>query len=157
MKNREARPTGSVSFIEANMVATRDKFERRQNNYQGHMNVCGLGKRRCNNRHRGGHSKWENNMGSQNNPSREKCNNYHRCGMKCHWKHECSAPEYFVRLYQNATKRKIYNVRASSASTPVESHLTFRNDAEAGPSNKYDDNAEANHTFKDEDFFEDQN
>ncbi|XP_075084818.1 uncharacterized protein LOC142168059 [Nicotiana tabacum] len=74
LKNHEARPTGLAPLPKANMVARRDKSVKRQNNYHGHMNVRGHGngKRRYNNRHRGGHGKQENNMGSQNNPSRGK-------------------------------------------------------------------------------------
>ncbi|XP_019237044.1 PREDICTED: uncharacterized protein LOC109217267 [Nicotiana attenuata] len=138
LKNHEARPTGSAPLPEANMAARRDKSGKRQNNNHVHMNVRGHGngKRRYNSRHRGGHGKRENNMDSQNNPSRGKNGNCHRCGMKGHWKIECRAPEHFVRLYQNSIKRKANNVGASSANAPVESHLTFKNDFEAGPSNK---------------------
>ncbi|XP_070003212.1 uncharacterized protein [Nicotiana sylvestris] len=118
LKNHEARPTGSAPLPEANMTARRDKSEKRQNNNHGHMNVRGHGngKRRYNSRHRGGHGKRENNMSSQNNPSRGKNGNCHRCGMK------------------------------------VESHLAFKNDFEAGPSNKNDDNAKANLALNDDDF-----
>ncbi|XP_019260104.1 PREDICTED: uncharacterized protein LOC109238132 [Nicotiana attenuata] len=74
LKNHEARPTGSAALPEANMAARRDKSGKRQNNNHGHMNVRGHGngKRRYNSRHHGGHGKRENNMGSQNNPSRGK-------------------------------------------------------------------------------------
>ncbi|XP_019224417.1 PREDICTED: uncharacterized protein LOC109206101 [Nicotiana attenuata] len=172
LKNHEARPTGSAPLPEVNMAARRDKSEKRQNNNHGHMNVRGHGngKRRYNSLHRGGHKKRENNMGSQNNPSRGKNGNCHRSGMKGHWKIECRAPEHFVRLYQNSIKRKANNVGASSANSP-ESYLTFKNNFEAGPSNKNDDNAEANLALNDydiqglddlthlevEDFFGDQN
>ncbi|XP_075096298.1 uncharacterized protein LOC107825045 [Nicotiana tabacum] len=154
LKNHEARPTGSAPLSEANMAARRDKSGKRQNNNHGHMNVhrYGNGKRRYDSRHRGGHGKRENNMDSQNNPSRGKSANCHRCGMKGHWKIKCRAPEYFVRLYQNSIKRKANNIGASSANAPVESHLTFKNNFEAGPSNKNDDNAEANLASKDDDF-----
>nr|XP_016463245.1 PREDICTED: uncharacterized protein LOC107786301 [Nicotiana tabacum] len=106
MKNHEAHLTWSAPIPEANMVARRDKSRKRQNNYHDHMNIRGHGnrKRRYNNRHCGGHGKRENNMGSQNNPSRGKSVNWHRCGMKGRWKIECRAPEYFVRLYQNKSK-----------------------------------------------------
>ncbi|XP_019241047.1 PREDICTED: uncharacterized protein LOC109221043 [Nicotiana attenuata] len=154
LKNHEARPTGSAPLPEANMEARRDKSGKRQNNNHGHMNVRGHGngKRRYNSRHHGGHGKLENNMGSQNNPSRGKSGNCHRCGMKGHWKIECRAPEHFVRLYQNSIKRKANNVGASSTNDPVESHLTFKNNFEAGRSNKNDDNAEANLALNDDDF-----
>nr|XP_016474081.1 PREDICTED: uncharacterized protein LOC107795890 [Nicotiana tabacum] len=56
------------------------------------------------------------------------------------------------RLYQNSIKRKANTVGASSANAPVESHLTFKNNFEAGPSNKNDDNAEANLDLNDDDF-----
>ncbi|XP_075112107.1 uncharacterized protein LOC142182082 [Nicotiana tabacum] len=59
-----------------------------------------------------------------------------------------------IWLYQNSIKRKVNNAGASSANAPVESHLTFRNDFEAGPSNKNDDNAEANHALNDDDDFQ---
>ncbi|XP_070002036.1 uncharacterized protein [Nicotiana sylvestris] len=154
LKNHEARPTGSVPLPEANMIARRDKSGKRQNNNHGHMNVRGHdnGKRRYNSRHRGGHGKRENNMSSRNNPSRGKSGNFYRCGMKGHWKIECRALEHFVRLYQNSFKRKANNVEASSVNAPVESHLTFKNDFEAGPSNKNDDNAETNLALNDDDF-----
>ncbi|XP_019239495.1 PREDICTED: uncharacterized protein LOC109219486 [Nicotiana attenuata] len=74
LKNHEARPTGSALLPEANMAARPDKSGKRQNSNHGHMNVRGHGngKRRYNSRHHGGHGKRENNMGSQNNPSRGK-------------------------------------------------------------------------------------
>ncbi|XP_075092483.1 uncharacterized protein LOC142172709 [Nicotiana tabacum] len=154
LKNHEARPTRSAPLPEANMTTRRDKSGKRHNNNHGHMNVHGHGngKRRYNSRHRGGHGKRENNMSSQNNPSRGKSGNCHRCGMKGHWKIECRAPEHFVKLYQNSFERKANNVGASSVNAPVESHLTFKNDFEAGPSNKNDDNAEANLALNDDDF-----
>ncbi|XP_019241428.1 PREDICTED: uncharacterized protein LOC109221398 [Nicotiana attenuata] len=154
LKNHEARPTGSAPLPEANMVARRDKSGKRLNNNHGHINVCGHGngKRRYNSHHRGGHGKRENNMGSQNNPSRGKKGNCHSCGMKGHWKIECRAPEHFVRLYQNSIKRKANNVESSSANAPVESHLTFKNDFEVGLSNKNDNNAESNLALNNDDF-----
>ncbi|XP_009782108.2 uncharacterized protein [Nicotiana sylvestris] len=154
LKNHEARPTGSAPLHKANMAARRDKYGKKTKYNHGHMNARGHNndKRRYNRRHRGGHGKRENNMGSQNNPSRGKSGNCHRCGMKGHWKIECRAPEHFVRLYQNSIKRKANNVGASSANALVESHLTFKNDFEAGPSNKNDDNAEANLALNDDDF-----
>ncbi|XP_070025423.1 uncharacterized protein [Nicotiana sylvestris] len=105
LKNHEARPTGSAPLPEANMTTRRDKSGKRQNNNHGHMNVRrhGNGKRRYNSRHRGGHGKRENNMSSQNNPSRGKSGNCYRCGIE-------------------------------------------------GPSNKNDDNAEANLALNDDDF-----
>ncbi|XP_075111902.1 uncharacterized protein LOC142182018 [Nicotiana tabacum] len=86
LKNHEARPTGSAPLPKANMAVRRDRSGKRQNNSHSHMNVHGHsnGKRRYNSRHRGGHGKRENNMGSQNNPSRGKSGNYHHCGMKGH-------------------------------------------------------------------------
>nr|XP_009767987.1 PREDICTED: uncharacterized protein LOC104219048 [Nicotiana sylvestris]XP_016492567.1 PREDICTED: uncharacterized protein LOC107812051 [Nicotiana tabacum] len=39
LKIHEARPTGSAPLSEANMVARRDKSEKKQNNNHGHMNV----------------------------------------------------------------------------------------------------------------------
>ncbi|XP_070015904.1 uncharacterized protein [Nicotiana sylvestris] len=131
LKNHEARPTGSAPLPEANMAAKRDKSGKRQKNNHGHMNVRGYGngKRRHDSSHRGGHGKRENNMGSQNNPSRGKSG--------------------FIK---NSIKRKTNNVGASSANAPVELHLTFKNDFEAGSSNENDDNAEANLALKDDDF-----
>nr|XP_016503864.1 PREDICTED: uncharacterized protein LOC107821915 [Nicotiana tabacum] len=154
MKNHEARPTRSAPIPDANMVVKCDKSGKRQNNYHGHMNVRGNGnsKRRYNNRQRGGHGKQENNMGSQNNPSRGKSSNCHRCDMKGHWKIECRAPKHFVRLYQNSIKIKANNIGASSTNTSVESHVTFKNDFKAVPSNKNDDNTEANLSLNDDDF-----
>ena len=88
-------------------------------------------------------------MHSQNNPSRGNC---HRCGMKGHWKNECRTSEHFVRLYQNSFKRKGNKNGASSSNARVELHLTYENDVEAGPSQKYDDNIEANLALKNDDF-----
>ena len=87
-------------------------------------------------------------MSSQNNPSRGVC---HRCGMKGHWKNECRAHEHFARLYQNSFKRK-ENKGGAPSNARMESHLTFENDVEAGPSQKYDDDAEANLALKEDDF-----
>ncbi|KAH0682906.1 hypothetical protein KY289_020658 [Solanum tuberosum] len=110
----------------------------------------GLNERgRYNNRRGGGRHKRENNMGSQSNPSRGNC---HRCGMKGHWKNECRAAEHFIRLYQDSLKRKGNKNGAYSSNAQVESHLTYKNDVEAGPSQKYDDNIEANLALKDDDF-----
>ncbi|XP_016442781.1 uncharacterized protein LOC107768190 [Nicotiana tabacum] len=154
LKNHETRPTVSASLPEANMVERCKKSEKRQNNYHRHINVRGHGngKRRYNNRHRGGHGKRENNIDSQNNPSRGKNSNYHRCDMKVHWKIECRAPEYFARLYQTSIKRKANNIGAFSPNAPVEYHLTFKNYFEAGPSNKNDGNAEGNLALNDNNF-----
>ncbi|KAF3653578.1 hypothetical protein FXO38_15584 [Capsicum annuum] len=75
MKNHEARPTGSASFPEANIVAAYDQPEIRQNYYrnrgQGHSRGRGRGrgKGRNNYRHNDG-NKQENKKGSQNNPSK---------------------------------------------------------------------------------------
>ncbi|XP_060212249.1 uncharacterized protein LOC132639880 [Lycium barbarum] len=150
LKNHEARPTGTAPFPEANVVATHGPTERRQNN-RGHNNERGRGRGRgrYNNRRYGGHHKRENNMGYQGNPSRNNC---HRCGLKGHWKNECRTPEHFVRLYQNSFKRKANRGGASSANARVESHMTFKNNNEAGPSRKYNDNVEANLALKDDDF-----
>ncbi|XP_049352655.1 uncharacterized protein LOC125817130 [Solanum verrucosum] len=146
-----ARPTGTVPLPEANEVEAHGQSERRQNKNQGQNNVRGRGNGigRYNNRRGGGRRKRENNMGSQNNPSRGNC---HRCGLKGHWKNECRAAEHFVRLYQDSLKRKGNKNGASSSNARVESHLTYKNDAEAGPSQKYDDNIEANLALKDDDF-----
>ncbi|XP_049360825.1 uncharacterized protein LOC125825536 [Solanum verrucosum] len=149
--NSAARPTGTASLPEANEVEAHGQSERRQNKNQGQNNVRGRGngRGRYNNRRHGGRHKRENNMGSQSNPSRGNC---HRYGLKGHWKNECRAAEHFVRLYQDSLKRKGNKNGASSSNARVESHLTYKNDAEAGPSQKYDDNIEANLALKDDDF-----
>ncbi|XP_049345394.1 uncharacterized protein LOC125833775 [Solanum verrucosum] len=151
LKNHEACPTGTAPLPEANEVEAHGQSERRQNKNQGQNNVCGRGndRGRYNNRRGGGRHKRENNMGSQSNPSRGNC---HRCGMKGHWKNECRAAEHFVRLYQDSLKIKGNKNGASSSNARVESHLTYKNDAEAGPSQKYDDNIEANLALKDDNF-----
>ncbi|XP_015160009.1 uncharacterized protein [Solanum tuberosum] len=69
-----------------------------------------------------------------------------------HWKNECRAAEHFVRLYQDSLKRKGNKNGASSSNARVESHLTYKNDAETEPSQKYDDNIEANLALKDDNF-----
>ncbi|XP_047252144.1 uncharacterized protein LOC124887025 [Capsicum annuum] len=127
MKNHEARPIGSSSFPEANVVAAHDQLEiRGQNNY----------------RHNGG-NKQENNKGSQNNTSKGKVNICHRCGMKGHWARICRTPDHFVKIYQASLKTKENDVKV---------HLTFRgDDHEAAPSNTYDD-VEANLTYNADDF-----
>ncbi|XP_015159716.1 uncharacterized protein [Solanum tuberosum] len=151
LKNHEACPTGTAPLPKANEVEAHGQSERRQNKNQGQNNVCGRGngRGRYNNRRGGGRHKRENNMGSQSNPSRGNC---HRCGMKGHWKNECRAAEHFIRLYQDSLKRKGNKNGAYSSNAQVESHLTYKNDVEAGPSQKYDDNIEANLAFKDDDF-----
>ncbi|XP_049364510.1 uncharacterized protein LOC125829315 [Solanum verrucosum] len=135
LKNHEACPTGTTLLPEANEVETHGQSERRQNKNQGQNNVCGRGNGRGRYKnHRGGDlHKRENNMGSQSNPSRGNC---HRCGMKGHWKNECRVVEHFVRLYKDSLKRKGNKNGASSSNAWVESHLTYKNDAEAGPSQK---------------------
>ncbi|XP_049358893.1 uncharacterized protein LOC125823579 [Solanum verrucosum] len=153
MKNHEARPTGSAPLPEAHGVEAHGQSEIRQNN-RGHNIVRGRGKgkRRYDNRRGGGHNKRENNMGSQNNPSKGKGDHCHRCGLKGHWKNECRAPEHFVRLYQNSFKRKGNRGGASSSNARVESHLTLKNNAQAGSFQKYDENVEANLALKDDVF-----
>ncbi|XP_049394642.1 uncharacterized protein LOC125858916 [Solanum stenotomum] len=83
MKNHEIRPVGSAPLSEAHGVEEHGQFEIRQNN-RGHDNVRGRGKgkRRYNNHRGGGHNKRENNMSSQNNPSKGKGDHCHRCGLK---------------------------------------------------------------------------
>ncbi|XP_015064703.1 uncharacterized protein LOC107009915 [Solanum pennellii] len=83
MKNHEARPAGSAPLPEAHAVEARGESEIRQNN-RGHDNLHGRekGKRRYNNRRGGDHNKRENNIGSQNNPSKGKGDYCHRCGLK---------------------------------------------------------------------------
>ncbi|TMX04314.1 hypothetical protein EJD97_010059 [Solanum chilense] len=73
MKNHEARPAESDPLPEAHAVEAHGQSGIRQNNW-GHDNVhgCDKGIKRYNNRRGGGHNKRENNIGSQNNPSKEK-------------------------------------------------------------------------------------
>ena len=105
MKNHEARPTGAAPLPEANVVEARDQSEVKIDDHRGYNNARGRGKdkRRYTNRQGGGHNKRENNMSSQNNPSKSNCR---RCGMKGHWKNECRTHEHFVRLYQNSYKKR---------------------------------------------------
>ena len=105
--------------------------------------MCGRGngRERYNNHRGGGRHNRENNMASQSNPSRDNC---HHCGMNCHWKNECRVAKHFVTFYQGSLKRKGNKHVASSSNVRVESHLNCKNDVEAGPSQKYDDNIEAN-------------
>ncbi|XP_049391642.1 uncharacterized protein LOC125856122 [Solanum stenotomum] len=126
---RLVRPAGSAPLPEAHGAEAHGQSEIRQNN-RGYENVCGRvkGKRRYNNRRGGGHNKRENNMGSQNNPSKEKGDYCHRYGLKGNWKNECRAPEHFVRLYQNSFKRKGNKGGASSSNAQMESHLTLKDD-----------------------------
>ncbi|XP_015057683.1 uncharacterized protein LOC107003969 [Solanum pennellii] len=153
MKNHEARPAGSAPLPEAHTVDAHGQSEIRQNN-RGHDNMRGRdkGKRRYSNRRGGGHNKRENNIGSQNNPSKGKGDHCHHCGLKGHWKNKCRAPEHFVRLYQNSFKRKGNKGSASSSKARIESHLTLKDDIQAGSSQKYNENVEANLALKDDTF-----
>ncbi|XP_049414707.1 uncharacterized protein LOC125877462 [Solanum stenotomum] len=152
-KNHEARHVGSAPLPKAHEAEAHGQSKIRQNNLS-HDNVRerGKGKRRYNNCRVGGHNKRENNMGSQNNSSKGKGNHCHRYGLKGHWKNECRATEHFVRLYQNSFKRKGNKGGASSSNAWVESHLTLKDDDQAGSSQKYDENVEANLELKDDAF-----
>ncbi|TMW86780.1 hypothetical protein EJD97_020893 [Solanum chilense] len=83
MKNHKVHPAGSAPLSEAHAVEAHDQSEIRQNNW-GHDNVHARdkGKRRYNYRRGGSHNKRENNIGSQNNPSKGKDHHCHRCGLK---------------------------------------------------------------------------
>ncbi|XP_047253687.1 uncharacterized protein LOC107844416 [Capsicum annuum] len=133
MKNHEAHSTEAAPLPEENGVQAHGQPERRE---------------RYNNHRSDGNQKRKNQMSPQNNPSRGNC---HRCGMKGHWKNECWAAKHLARLYQETLKRK-RNEYETSSNARMESHLTFKNDDEAGPSQKYDDNVEANLVLKDDDF-----
>ncbi|TMX03202.1 hypothetical protein EJD97_017661 [Solanum chilense] len=82
-KNHEDCPAGSALLTEAHAIEIHGQSEIRQNN-QGHDNVRrrDIGKRQYNNRRVGVHNKRENNIGSQNNPSKGKGDHCHRCGLK---------------------------------------------------------------------------
>lgn len=111
---------------------------------RGHGNDRGW----YNNHHHGGNQKRENQMIPQNNPSR---GNYFCYGIKGHWKNECRAPKHFGRIYQESFKER--EMKVGPFLMPEWSHTwLLKNDDEAGPSQKYDDNVEANLTFKDDDF-----
>ena len=143
MKNHEARPTGAAPLPEANVVEARDQSKVKRDDHRGYNNARGRGKdkRRYTNRQGGGHNKRENNMSSQNNPSKSNCR---RCGMKGHWKNECRTHEHFVRLYQNSFKKKGNKSGASSSNARAESHMTLKDDDKPGTSQKYDKDIEAN-------------
>ncbi|TMW98606.1 hypothetical protein EJD97_003806 [Solanum chilense] len=85
MKNHEAHPAGSVPLPKAHAVDAHNQSEIRQNN-SVHESMCGhgKGKRRYNNCRGCDHNKRENNIGSENNPSKEKDDHCHRCGLKGH-------------------------------------------------------------------------
>ncbi|KAK4711378.1 hypothetical protein R3W88_005891 [Solanum pinnatisectum] len=117
MKNHEVRPAGSAPLPEAHGVKAHGQSEIRKNN-QDHDNVC----------RRGGHNKKENNIGSQNNPSKGKGDHCHRCGLKGN------------------------KGGASSSNARVESNWTLKDDAQAGSSQKYDENVEANLALNDDAF-----
>ncbi|XP_049350150.1 uncharacterized protein LOC125814731 [Solanum verrucosum] len=152
MKNHEARSVGSAPLPEAH-----GQSEIRQNN-RGHDNVCGRGKgkRRYNNRRGGGYNKRENNIGSQNNPSKGKV---------------ITVIVVALKVTEKMNVGKGNKGGPSSSNAPVESHLTLKDDAQAGSSKKYDENIEASLALKDdvidglddithleaEDFFEDHN
>ncbi|XP_015072409.1 uncharacterized protein LOC107016459 [Solanum pennellii] len=151
MKNHEARPTGAAPLPEANVVEARDQSEVKRDDHRGYNNARGHGKdkRRYTNRQGGGYNKRENNMNSQNNPSKSNCR---RCGMKGHWKNECRTHEHFVRLYQNSFKKKGNKSGASSSNARAESHMTLKDDDKPGTSQKYDKDVEANLALKDDVF-----
>ncbi|XP_069152897.1 uncharacterized protein [Solanum lycopersicum] len=151
MKNHEVRPTGAAPLPEANVVEARDQSEVKRDDHRGYNNARGRGKnkRRYTNRQGGGHNKRENNMSSQNNPSKS---NYRRCGMKGHWKNECRTHEHFVRLYQNSFKKKENKSGVSSSNARAESHMTLKDDDKPGTSQKYDKDVEANWALKDDIF-----
>ena len=85
MKNHEARTAGSAPLPEAHTIEAHDQSEIRQNN-RGHENVrgCDKGKRRYNKCRGSGHNKRENNIGSQNIPSKGKCDHCHHCSLIGH-------------------------------------------------------------------------
>nr|XP_004251341.1 uncharacterized protein LOC101251253 [Solanum lycopersicum] len=151
MKNHEARPTGAAPLLEAYVVEARDQFEVKRDDHRGYNNAQGRGKdkRRYTNRRDGGHNKRENNMSSQNNPSKSNCLYY---GMKAHWKNECRTHEHFVKLYQNSFKRKENKSGASSSNARAESHMTLKDDDKPGTSQKYHKDIEANLGSKDDVF-----
>ncbi|XP_069148183.1 uncharacterized protein [Solanum lycopersicum] len=151
MKNHEARPTGAAPLPEANVVEAHDQSKVKRDDHRGYNNARGRDKdkRRYTNRQSGGHNKRENNMSSQNNPSKSNCR---RCGMKGHWKNECRTHEHFVRLYQNSFKKKGNKSGASSSNARAESHMTLKDDDKPGTSQKYDKDIEANLALKDDVF-----
>ena len=151
MKNHETRPTGAAPLPEANVVEARDQPKVKRDDHRGYNNARGRDKdkRRYTNRQGGGHNKRENNMSSQNNPSKSNCR---RCGMKGHWKNECRIHEHFVRLYQNSFKKKGNKSGASSSNARAESHMTLKDDDKSGTSQKYDKDVEANLALKDDVF-----
>ena len=55
-------------------------------------------------------------------------------------------------MYRNSFKRKENKDSASSSNAWVESHLTLKDDVQAGSSQKYNENAELNLALKDDDF-----
>nr|XP_004251351.1 uncharacterized protein LOC101255763 [Solanum lycopersicum] len=136
---------------EANMVEAHDQSEVKRDDHRGYNNARGRGKdkRRYTNRQGGGHNKRENNMSSQNNPSKSNCR---RCGMKDHWKNECRTHDHFVRLYQNSFKKKGNKSGVSSSNARAESHMTLKDDNKTGTSQKYDKDVEANLALKDDVF-----
>ena len=79
------------------------------------MQGSNKGKRRYNNRRGGGHNKRENNIGSQNNLSKEKGITVIVVTLKITGKNKCRAPEHFVTLYQNSFKGKVKKGGASSS------------------------------------------
>ncbi|XP_015057715.1 uncharacterized protein LOC107004007 [Solanum pennellii] len=119
MKNHEARSTGAAPLSEAYVVEARDQSEVKREDHRGYNNARGRDKdkRQYTNRRDGGHNKRENNMSSQNNPSKSNCL---RRGMKHHWKNECRTHEHFVKLYKNSFKRKGNKSGASSSNARAE-------------------------------------
>ncbi|KAK4733404.1 hypothetical protein R3W88_007665 [Solanum pinnatisectum] len=114
-RNHEARPTGTSPLPEENGVEAHGQSKISQNNW-GHDNV------------RDGHNKRENNMGSQNNPSKGKSDHCHRCGLKGN------------------------KGGAFPSNAWVESHLTLKDDVKTRSSQKYDENVETNLALKDDVF-----
>ncbi|TMW97293.1 hypothetical protein EJD97_005840 [Solanum chilense] len=134
MKNHEARTAGSAPLPEAHTIEAHDQSEIRQNN-RGHENVrgCDKGKRRYNNCRSSGHNKRENNIALK---VTRKMNVGH-----------LSILSSCIEI-----PRKENKADASSSKVRVESHLTLKDDVQAGSSKKYNENVGANLALKDNAF-----
>ena len=72
MKNHEVRPTRAAPLLKTSVVEARDQSEVKRDDYRGYNYAEGHDKykKRYNYCRGDGHSKRENNMSSQNNPSK---------------------------------------------------------------------------------------
>ncbi|XP_074342168.1 uncharacterized protein LOC141679612 [Apium graveolens] len=111
MKNHQARPTGSTSFSEVNVVTSNHLGPSKQFGHgQGRRREFGRTRGYARSRGflhgRGHHHKWMKNeekpkVNMMNKRGESAC---HRCGMKGHWSRTFRTSKHLVDLYQASLK-----------------------------------------------------